>query len=308
MPAARRVRPLRPGRVPEDVGLQGHAALRAAQHAGQTYEQTKTFAQGHRRRCSSAATPSSSCPRCAATSAPGKVFIDWSQNDEHKTTVCVYSLRARERPTVSTPVTWDEVEDVLRSRRPGRAARSPPTRCSTAWPSTGTASPPCSTSSRSCPADLGPRAAPARARRRRSRPRRSPRACSSSSGVPDVGISRTASLRTGGRSSASASASSTASPRPPSGQWSSTVTIAPHSRAAARERRRVDRLDRVAVDHARLDAVAGERLRRRDRLVDGDAAGHDRHVVALAHDARAADPARPRRAACAPRSCRAACG
>ncbi|HEX4364290.1 MAG TPA: hypothetical protein VHZ75_07030, partial [Solirubrobacteraceae bacterium] len=39
----------------------------------------------------------------------GKVFIDYSQNDEHKTTVCVYSLRARERPTVSTPVTWDEV-------------------------------------------------------------------------------------------------------------------------------------------------------------------------------------------------------
>ena len=41
---------------------------------------------------------------------PGKVFIDWSQNDEHKTTVCVYSLRAKDRPTVSTPVTWDEVE------------------------------------------------------------------------------------------------------------------------------------------------------------------------------------------------------
>jgi bifunctional non-homologous end joining protein LigD len=40
----------------------------------------------------------------------GKVFIDWSQNDEHKTTVSVYSLRARERPTVSTPLSWDEVE------------------------------------------------------------------------------------------------------------------------------------------------------------------------------------------------------
>jgi len=40
----------------------------------------------------------------------GKVFIDWSQNSRHKTTVCVYSLRARPRPTVSTPVTWDEVE------------------------------------------------------------------------------------------------------------------------------------------------------------------------------------------------------
>jgi bifunctional non-homologous end joining protein LigD len=40
----------------------------------------------------------------------GKVFVDWSQNDDHKTTVCVYSLRAREAPTASTPVTWDEVE------------------------------------------------------------------------------------------------------------------------------------------------------------------------------------------------------
>ena len=39
----------------------------------------------------------------------GKVLIDWSQNDEYKTTVSVYSLRARERPTVSAPVTWDEV-------------------------------------------------------------------------------------------------------------------------------------------------------------------------------------------------------
>jgi bifunctional non-homologous end joining protein LigD len=40
---------------------------------------------------------------------PGKVLVDWSQNDEHKTTANVYSLRARERPTVSTPVTWEEV-------------------------------------------------------------------------------------------------------------------------------------------------------------------------------------------------------
>ena len=49
----------------------------------------------------------------------GKVFVDWSQNDEHKTTVCVYSLRARERPTVSTPLTWDEVEAVVGSGDPG---------------------------------------------------------------------------------------------------------------------------------------------------------------------------------------------
>ena len=45
-----------------------------------------------------------------------KVFVDWSQNDEHKTTVSIYSLRARERPTVSTPVTWDEVDRTLRKK------------------------------------------------------------------------------------------------------------------------------------------------------------------------------------------------
>jgi bifunctional non-homologous end joining protein LigD len=47
----------------------------------------------------------------------GKVLVDWSQNDRHKTTVCVYSLRAKSRPFVSTPVTWDEVERAARSRK-----------------------------------------------------------------------------------------------------------------------------------------------------------------------------------------------
>jgi bifunctional non-homologous end joining protein LigD len=47
----------------------------------------------------------------------GKVFVDWSQNDEHKTTICVYSLRAREEPTVSTPVTWKEVENCLKKKK-----------------------------------------------------------------------------------------------------------------------------------------------------------------------------------------------
>ena len=46
----------------------------------------------------------------------GKVFVDWSQNDEHKTTICVYSLRAKEEPTVSTPVTWNEVENCLKRK------------------------------------------------------------------------------------------------------------------------------------------------------------------------------------------------
>jgi bifunctional non-homologous end joining protein LigD len=46
-----------------------------------------------------------------------KVFVDWSQNDEHKTTICVYSLRAKDEPTVSTPVSWQEVENCLKKEK-----------------------------------------------------------------------------------------------------------------------------------------------------------------------------------------------
>jgi bifunctional non-homologous end joining protein LigD len=49
-----------------------------------------------------------------------KVLVDWSQNDEHKTTISVYSLRARERQTVSTPVTWEEVEQALKKKDASR--------------------------------------------------------------------------------------------------------------------------------------------------------------------------------------------
>jgi len=48
----------------------------------------------------------------------GKVFVDWSQNDRHKTTASVYSLRARQRPTVSTPVEWGELERALKKGDP----------------------------------------------------------------------------------------------------------------------------------------------------------------------------------------------
>jgi bifunctional non-homologous end joining protein LigD len=51
----------------------------------------------------------------AKSERPGKVFVDWSQNAFHKTTIAPYSLRARPEPTVSTPVTWDEVETCARS-------------------------------------------------------------------------------------------------------------------------------------------------------------------------------------------------
>ncbi|HZU22557.1 MAG TPA: non-homologous end-joining DNA ligase [Terriglobales bacterium] len=47
-----------------------------------------------------------------------KIFVDWSQNDDYKTTICVYSLRAKERPTVSTPLKWEEVAACLKKRDP----------------------------------------------------------------------------------------------------------------------------------------------------------------------------------------------
>jgi bifunctional non-homologous end joining protein LigD len=52
----------------------------------------------------------------------GKVLIDWSQNDEYKTTINVYSLRARQRPTVSTPLRWEEVEHCLEAADPNLLA------------------------------------------------------------------------------------------------------------------------------------------------------------------------------------------
>jgi bifunctional non-homologous end joining protein LigD len=82
-----------------------------------TYAQTKPFAHGiaqvlERRQ------PELVVSDMKKTLRKGKVLVDWSQNDEHKTTVNVYSLRARERPTVSTPLLWEEVEGVLQSRDP----------------------------------------------------------------------------------------------------------------------------------------------------------------------------------------------
>ena len=56
--------------------------------------------------------PGSITAKMAKAIRPGKVFIDWSQNNAAKTTVTPYSLRAQDEPTASTPLTWDEVEAV----------------------------------------------------------------------------------------------------------------------------------------------------------------------------------------------------
>ena len=97
-------------------GLQIYVPLNSP---GVTYEHTKGFARAVAELLESSE-PDLVVARMSKDVRKGKVFIDYSQNDEHKTTVCVYSLRARERPTVSTPVTWDEVRDCLEGGDPQR--------------------------------------------------------------------------------------------------------------------------------------------------------------------------------------------
>jgi bifunctional non-homologous end joining protein LigD len=77
-----------------------------------TYEQTKPFAKAVAETLERKF-PERVVSQMSKAKRPGKILIDWSQNDRHKTTVCVYSLRAKERPTVSTPLEWDEVEAAL---------------------------------------------------------------------------------------------------------------------------------------------------------------------------------------------------
>jgi len=76
-----------------------------------TYEATKPFAHGVARLLESRERDLI-VSVMRKSERRGKVFIDWSQNDRHKTTIGVHSLRAQERPTVSTPLRWDEVEAV----------------------------------------------------------------------------------------------------------------------------------------------------------------------------------------------------
>lgn len=78
-----------------------------------TYEETKAFARKLAEQLQ-AELPNLVVARMEKRLRAGKVFVDWSQNDEHKTTVCVYSLRAKDHPTVSTPVDWKEVEGALK--------------------------------------------------------------------------------------------------------------------------------------------------------------------------------------------------
>ncbi|MFN2611849.1 MAG: non-homologous end-joining DNA ligase [Solirubrobacterales bacterium] len=80
-----------------------------------TYDQTKPFSQAVAQLLEKQ-TPGEVVSQMKKELRRGKVFVDWSQNDEHKTTIAVYSLRARDQPTVSTPLEWKEVEKALRRK------------------------------------------------------------------------------------------------------------------------------------------------------------------------------------------------
>ena len=99
-------------------GLQVYLPLNVP---GVTYDDTKPFARAvaellERER------PAAIVSNMKKSLRTGKVLVDWSQNDPHKTTVCVYSLRAKERPWVSTPVSWEEVERCARTHDAGALA------------------------------------------------------------------------------------------------------------------------------------------------------------------------------------------
>jgi bifunctional non-homologous end joining protein LigD len=93
-------------------GLQVYVPLNTAV----TYNQTKGLARSLAQRLERDH-PDRVTSSMSKSVRKGKVFVDWSQNDEHKTTICVYSLRAKEEPMVSTPLTWNEIENCLKKKR-----------------------------------------------------------------------------------------------------------------------------------------------------------------------------------------------
>lgn len=89
-------------------GLQVYVPLNTPVSYDQTKQIAKSLAQSLEKQH-----PNLILSKMRKSLRQGKVFIDWSQNDSHKTTVCVYSLRAGKVPYVSTPVTWDEIKNAL---------------------------------------------------------------------------------------------------------------------------------------------------------------------------------------------------
>ncbi len=110
----------------ENLGLQSFAKTSGSKglqlyvplnRPGVTYAHTKQFAKAVAELLEHDE-PDLVVSRMTKARRLGKVLIDWSQNDRRKTTVCAYSLRAGERPTVSAPVEWEEVRATLSSGDP----------------------------------------------------------------------------------------------------------------------------------------------------------------------------------------------
>jgi bifunctional non-homologous end joining protein LigD len=100
-----------------DVGLRSFAKTSGSKglqvyvpvNTEAAYSQTKPLAKAIAELLERAA-PDAIVSRMAKPLRAGRVLVDWSQNTEHKSMVCAYSVRAKQRPTVSAPVGWDEIE------------------------------------------------------------------------------------------------------------------------------------------------------------------------------------------------------
>jgi len=96
-------------------GLHLYAPLNTAV----TFDQTKSFARSVAELLERD-TPKDVTATMTRSVRTGRIFVDWSQNDQHKTTACVYTLRATDRPTVSTPLLWAEVESLAEGADPAK--------------------------------------------------------------------------------------------------------------------------------------------------------------------------------------------
>jgi bifunctional non-homologous end joining protein LigD len=95
-------------------GLQAYVPLNGRASYAETKPVARTVAE-----LLEAETPDAVVSAMARKLRAGRVLVDWSQNTEHKSMVCAYSVRAKRRPTVSTPLTWREIEEALDRADPG---------------------------------------------------------------------------------------------------------------------------------------------------------------------------------------------
>jgi bifunctional non-homologous end joining protein LigD len=99
---------------PKTSGSKGMQVYVPLNTPGTSYDETKPFAKAIAQLLEKQ-TPDKVVSKMKKVERRGRVFVDWSQNHRSKTTIAVYSLRARERATASTPVRWEEVEAVAES-------------------------------------------------------------------------------------------------------------------------------------------------------------------------------------------------